>query len=398
MSETENNAYKWIVLAVFTAVAGVSQMLWLNFAPLISQLMVKYDQSESMISLLILVFPLLYVLFSIPSGSMIDKRGYKYAVGFGSVLMAIGAVLRIYNAHFYVLLIAQIIVAIGQPYVVNGISKLVADWFPKEEHALATGLGTVGMFVGMALGLGVTPALVHGNNITPAMIFFAVISVVSALVFILFTKEQHKDIHLPGEMSGLKEFRLLLKEKDLVLLLILSFLALGYFNGLTTWMEPILALNSFNAESAGLAGAMLILGGIVGSILIPAWSDKVKKRKPFLIGCCVIGLLITYPFLNVTGYSTLLIIGGVLGFFFLPGYALLLTMSEEIAGAEKAGAATSLLMLSGNAGGTIVIIAMQMVKGNQESWWNAILLMLILLVLALFIGSIVGESYDRQPH
>ncbi|MEZ5023365.1 MAG: MFS transporter [Chitinophagales bacterium] len=397
MSEV-NNTYKWVMIALFAAVAGVSQMLWLNFAPLISQLMEKYNQSESMISLLILVFPLLYVIFSIPSGSMVDKRGYKYAVGFGSILMAIGAIMRIFNANFYVLLVAQIIIAIGQPYVVNGISKLVADWFPKEEHALATGLGTVGMFIGMALGLGLTPALVDGNDITKAMVVFAAISVVSAAAFIIFTKENNKAHHLPKELTGLKEFRILLKNKDLVLLFIISFLALGYFNGLTTWMEPILEINGFNAESAGLAGAMLIVGGILGAIIIPAFSDRFKQRKPFLIGCCLIGLTITYPFLMVTSYSTLLIVGGILGFFFLPGYDLLLTMSEEIAGAEKAGAATSLLMLTGNAGGTIVIIAMQMVKGNQTSWFNAIILIMALLVLALLLGVFVSESYDKADN
>ena len=396
MINSRSDSYRWVVLAAFTAVAGVSQMLWLNFSPLISQVMEKYNQNEGMASLLLLVFPLLYVVLSIPSGAMIDKHGYKFTVGFGSIIMAVFSLLRIFDGNFYILLIAQIGIAVGQPFVVNGISKLVGDWFSKEEHALATGLGTVGMFVGMALGMALTPALVKDNDFTNAMIVFGAISVVSAIAFLLFAKEKHEESKLHTQLSTREEYKSLLKHKDLIILSVVSFLALGYFNGIITWIEPILATNGFNAEQAGIVGGLIILGGIFGSIILPALSDKLRKRKPFLIGCSIAGLLISYPFCVTTDYMAVLIIGASLGFFFLPGYALLLAMSEEIVGAEKAGASTSLIMLTGNLGGTIVIILMQLVKGDSDSWINAIYLMLGLLVMAVFLGMMVSETFDSK--
>ena len=391
-----NSSYKWIVLAAFTAVAGVSQMLWLNFAPLISQMMDKYDKDEATISLLLLVFPLLYVVLSIPAGAMIDKRGYKFTVGFGSVIMALFALLRIYDGNFYVMLLAQTGIAFGQPFVVNGISKLVADWFEQEEHALATGLGTVGMFVGMALGMGLTPLLANDSDIRLAMTVFAAISIVSALAFILFVREKHKAETLHTSLGIMAEFRLLLKSKELIILFIISFFALGFFNGLITWIEPMLANSGFDAATAGLAGAVIIFGAIAGSIIIPALSDKLRKRKPFLIGCCASGLIICYPLLMTGNYGMLMILGAALGFFFLPGYALLLAMSEEQAGAEKAGVATGLLMLAGNAGGTVVIIAMELVKGGGDSWRVAIYLLMALLVIGIILASMTSETFDRR--
>ena len=106
--QENKSSYKWIVLTVFTAVAGVSQMLWLNFAPLITQLMEKYNKSEGTISWLILVFPLLYVILSIPSGIMIDKKGYKFTVGLGSIIIAFFSILRIFESNFYLLLIVHL--------------------------------------------------------------------------------------------------------------------------------------------------------------------------------------------------------------------------------------------------------------------------------------------------
>ena len=78
-----------------------------------------------------------------------------------------------------------------------------------------------------------------------------------------------------------------------------------------------------------------------------------------------------------------------MGFFFLPGYALLLSMCEEMAGIEKAGMATGMLMLAGNAGAVVVIILMPVVNGENTVWTNALYLM-IGLMLATLITVVAG--------
>jgi len=160
------------VLAAYTFVLGVSQMLWLNFAPLIGLVKARYGVSEELASALIFVFPLLFVVLSVPAGALIDRRGYRFAVGAGAVLMAASSLVRIADTSFWCLLAGQIGVAIAQPFVSNGISKIVADWFSEEHGAVATGLGTMGMFIGMALGHRSTntasETAVPAPNITPA--------------------------------------------------------------------------------------------------------------------------------------------------------------------------------------------------------------------------------------
>ena len=137
----------------YFGVAAMSQMLWLNFAPLVSFIQQKYNVSELAVSSLLLSFPLLYVLLSLHSGTMIDKKGYRYVIILGSVISAVFACVRIFDSNFYILVIGQTGIAIGQPYIINGISKLVSDWFGKEQTAMATGIGTAGMLIGMAVGI-----------------------------------------------------------------------------------------------------------------------------------------------------------------------------------------------------------------------------------------------------
>ena len=194
----------------------------------------------------------------------------------------------------------------------------------------------------------------------------------------------------------MKEIKALLKNKTLVLLFLISFLALGFFNGLTTWLEPILKPYQINAEQVGMIGAYLILGGIAGSVVIPAISDKVRKRKPFLILACIVSLLLLYPLCSSGSVVTLYILAGLMGFFFLPGYALLLSMCEEASGPEKAGTATGVLMLSGNAGAVAVIVLMPLVKGEEVLWTNAVFLMLLLLLITFTFAFKIKETFPQK--
>ncbi|MBI3555308.1 MAG: MFS transporter, partial [Deltaproteobacteria bacterium] len=255
---TQSKFKKWQILAMFSLAAGLSQFLWLNFAPLISFIEKQYAVSEDTAGLLLLVFPLIYVLLSVPSGMLIDRRGYRFGIGLGLTLMTSFACLRIYTASFWVLLTAQIGIAIGQPFVVNGISKLVLDWFEPNEEAIATGIGTMGLLGGMAAGLAVSSPLVEAYGLRTTMMIFAGASALIALGFFVLVHPNATRAGKTGDSAataGLREhLRSFLADRDLILIFILAFLGLGFFNGLTTWLEPILAPHGIDSVKAGMVG------------------------------------------------------------------------------------------------------------------------------------------------
>ena len=386
---------RWAVLAAYTFVLGVSQMLWLNFAPLIGLVKARYGVSEELASALIFVFPLLFVVLSVPAGALIDRRGYRFAVGAGAVLMAASSLVRIADTSFWCLLAGQIGVAIAQPFVSNGISKIVADWFSEEHGAVATGLGTMGMFIGMALGMAATPPLVDATSLRTAMVVFAAITAASAVVFLLVVRPNDQRA-APAASADEARFGPLLADRGLRLLLVLSFLGLGVFNGVTTWLEQILAPRGIDAEHAGLVGGAIIVGGILGAVAIPAISDATRRRKPFLILCSAAALATIYPLCTSGDLTTLLVLGALLGFLFLPAYALLLEMSAQIAGLRAAGAATGLLMLAGNAGGVVVVLAMPIIKGSGSDYHPAVLFLTGLLGLLVVFALFAPETFARD--
>lgn len=390
---TLSTSYRWVVLAAFAIVAGLSQMLWLNFAPILNHIQHRYGVSELLASQLILVFPLLYVVLSIPAGRLTDLRGYRFTTGLGAVMMAVFSLVRIFDDSFYILLVAQLGIAVAQPFAVNGVSKLVGDWFEPEHGAVATGLATVGMFAGMALAMGATPPLVEAWGLRGAMAAFAVLTVAGAAAFLLLAKPgPHGETQDPADLS----WRTLVSDRRLVLVYVMAFLGLGFFNGLTTWLEGILLPNGIDAQQAGMVGAALIVGGMVGAAVVPAISDAIRRRKPLLIACSATAAVMLIPLCTQRNYDMLLVLGALMGFCFLPAFALLLEICAELAGEEQAGLATGLLMLAGNAGGVVVSVAMAMVKGDAPTFIRAVWLLLLVLGAALVPALLLPETFGGK--
>ena len=57
--------------------------------------------------------------------------------------------------------------------------------------------------------------------------------------------------------------RHILKQRDMILLIVLFFIGLGIFNAITTWIEQMIAPRGFTIVQAGTLGAVLMVGGII---------------------------------------------------------------------------------------------------------------------------------------
>ncbi len=385
--------YRWAVLAVYVAVMAVQQMLWLNFAPILLHIQQRYGVGELTASSLIMVFPLLYIALSAPAGRMVDERGYRFTVAWGAAATAAFSLLRVFDGSFWMLFAGQVGIAAAQPFVVNGISKLVADWFDEAEGALATGLGTMGMFLGMALGMAATPWLEARMGLSLSMLVFFAVSAAAAAAFFAVARNNRPPEELRSK-DGDAHFGPVFRVPGMKALLGTSFLGMGAFNGLTTWLEALLEPRGIDAEAAGMVGGVMVVGGIAGAVIVPLLSDRLRRRKPFLAGCAAAstGLM---ALIGVLGsYGALLGDGVALGFVLLPAFAFLLDMSAQLAGAERAGAATGLIMLSGNAGGVVVILLVPAVRALGGGIAPAIALLAGLLAAATALALASPETYQ----
>lgn len=387
--------YRWIVLLVFMFIAAVTQILWITFAPISSLVASLYAVTELDIALLSLIFMVVYIPVSIPSAYLIDSKGFRYAAGVGAIITAVFAVCRVFAPNYLLLLIFSAGIAIGQPFVFNSPTKIARRWFPAKERGIATGLGTMAIFLGIMLGLLVTPFAVVDIGYFFTMLSYAVVAVIAAFLFLIIAKERPPsppEFDEPEEEKMVTGLRRIIGIKQFIILEVLFFVGMGIFNGVATWIEQILTGRVVDITQAGIVGAIMIFGGIIGAVIIPTLSDKYQRRKPFIM----LSLLLAAPFTFILAYhpdyTVLLASSFLLGFFLMPALPLGLQTGAEMTQPIPEGTSAGILMIFGQAGGIVLILAMDLANSLFLSFFWAMVLLVALDLLALLISFFLIET------
>jgi len=389
--------YRWIMLSVYMFIVIVNQLLWITFAPITSDAVHYYGVSDIQIGVLSMCFMIVFIFVSIPASWIIDTYGIKIGVGIGAVLTGVFGMMRGMVSSYDWVLIAQIGIAVGQPFLLNAITKLASRWFRIEERATAAGLGTLAMYIGVLIGMLLTPHLIKIYGINGMLYLYGVISVIAAFIFILFSRERPMSApcHPDQEERSLvfDGLRDTLHNKNFYWLLLIFFVGLGIFNCVTTWIEDIVRPRGFTAEQAGICGGLMIVGGILGALILPMLSDRLQKRKLFIIialSGCIIGLVgVTFA----TSYNMLLASGMMLGFFLLSAGPIGFQYGAEITYPTSEGTSNGLLILAGQVSGIAFIFAMDSFKDSvTHSMTKPLVVLIVLAILVLVLSTKLIES------
>jgi len=85
--------YRWVVLLSFMFIAGMTQLLWITFAPITGAAAQFYHTSDLVIGLLSMSFMAVCVVLVIPSAWLTDTYGFRTVVGIGAGLTALSILL-----------------------------------------------------------------------------------------------------------------------------------------------------------------------------------------------------------------------------------------------------------------------------------------------------------------
>jgi len=390
--------YRWVVLLAFMFVVAINQLLWITFAPITGSAAAYYGVSDLGIGFLSMIFMIVYIVISIPASWMIDTYGIRVAVGIGAAMTGIFGLLRGLLAPDYTLvLIAQIGIAIGQPFILNAVTTVAARWFPIQERATAAGLGSLAMYLGIVVALVLTPYLTIQSEIGGMLLAYGIVSVVAAVVFFALIRERPPTLPCPPDqeerslvLDGLKES---LRMRDFVLLMVIFFVGLGVFNAVTTWIEDIVRPRGFSITQAGNTGGLMIVGGIVGAIVIPLLSDHYRKRTPYLLLAVIGATLGLVGITFATSYWLLLISALVFGFFLLSAGPVGFQYGAEVTHPTPEGTSNGLLLLMGQISGIVFILGVDSLKSSETGSMTLPLTVLIgLMVLSLLFCTRLREA------
>ena len=190
--------------------------------------------------------------------------------------------------------------------------------------------------------------------------------------------------------DGLKQ---ILRKRDFVFLMLIFFVGLGVFNGVTTWIENIVRPKGFSITQAGIAGGMMIVGGIIGALIMPSLSDHYQKRTPYMIISMVGAILGLAGITFATSYWFILVSAFILGFSLLSAGPVGFQYGAEIAYPAPEGTSNGMLLLMGQISGIIFILGMDIFKSPETGSMTLPLVVLtVLMVLGLLLCTRLKES------
>ena len=371
------------------------QTLCFCFAPITGPAALFYGVSDLRIGFLAMSFMIVYIPLSIPVSWMVDTMGYRKSVSIGAAIMAVSALLRgIFATNYTWVIVTTLGLAVAQPFMMNSISTVAAKWFPIKERATASGLVIVASFIGIAIAQVLTPPVFIKYGIATMLLIYGIAAAAAAMIFVIFTREAPPTPPCPpGQetralmLDGLKR---MLKMKDIWILMALFLVGMGLINGISIWVENIVRPRGFSPQAGNLGGVLLV-GGIIGAIIIPLLSDRLRKRKIFLLVGMVMGIPGLVGVIFADSYWLLMVSMFVLGFFLMSLAPVGYQYAAEITFPAPEGTSNGLINLAGQAS-VVFIYGMEALKSSDGSFTPSLLIMVGLMAVCVALILWLKES------
>lgn len=390
--------YRWVVLLILFALNVVMQIHYLIFASITGEAAKYYGVSDLQINYVALAFMLIYILISIPTAFILNRFGLRKGLSIGAAILGIFALLKgFYADNYTMVLLSSVLIAFAQPLIGNAATRVSAVWFPVATRGVITSVIFLSQFIGMLLALAITPFVVTRYEIKGMMMIYGVITFLVSLVFIVFIREKpptppslEEDNIRVNTFEGIKYF---FKSHSGLIILVTFFCGMGIFNAVTTCLEQILRSRNFDYNTVGILGGLMLFAGIFGAFFWSSISDKVGKRKPFII----LGSLFIIPSLLAIGFAmnhtVVMIACLVLGFSLLGIGPLGFQYAAEISVPAPETVSQSILQLSGQLAGLIFVLSM---NAFGDSIKLAIIAFSALVLVAILLQTRMKESIVKN--
>lgn len=379
--------YRWVILAAIVPIIICTEMFWLTLAP-ISSLAGSYYGVESMeISLFTSSYMIMYIIFALPASWVIDRFGYRRSLVIGALITAVFGILRyVFASEYTPVILFQFAIAIGQPFLLNISTKVPANWFPVTERSIASGILTMAQYLGFVIAMVLSPIIAQSYGIPSLYLVYGIIACICAFIAILFTRE--RPAILPGpeaekEDISIRSMVKLLKNHNFGYVLVIVFISMGIFNALLTLIESILKPRGITMEQAGIVGAVFVVAGVVGAVLLPIISDKLRRRTPLFIAAITLLVPLYLGLTYLSNFALVTAVSGLAGFTVMGVAPILFQHGAEVAYPVKEGTSFGLILLMGQISGALFVVIFEAVTGSTGSVTFPMLMFVIATVIEI---------------
>jgi MFS family permease len=251
--------------------------------------------SVSQVATIAAVYTWVFAICQFFGGALLDRLGSRKVLPISIALVMIG-VFVFANANSYgMLLLSQVILAVGSCTGFVGAGYIGGQWFGMAKFSFMFGLVQVMAALTSAFSVNLFEAVL---NVSTWRTLFNVWGVLGIILLVLGAIYIRNPTPVAGGMDrGIGEFFTsvingMLEVAKIGHVWIASIIGAALFGVLlalgVVWMPKLLMAHGLSQSVASFGSSMLWLGLAVGSAIIPWWSDHIKARKlPIILGSVV---------------------------------------------------------------------------------------------------------------
>lgn len=406
---------RWSVVVVFALLGAVTQVLWVTYAPVTDAASAYYGVSDTAIGWLANVFPLLYVVLAVPAGLVLD-RSFRFGLGLGAVLTAVGAVLRLAGPAYGWALLGQLVAGVAQPLVLNAITGVASRYLPPRHRPTGIAIGSASTFAGLIVGFGLGSASASPSGIRPLLVVQAGLAIAVGIAVLVVLRRPAPvaaaeqplaaAAHTRGPRAagadvavaepaptGLGALRIAWRDPVIRRLCALVFVPFGVFVSLTTFLQPLLEPAGVPEATAGLILVANVVAGVVGCAVVPVFASRRRMEVRVTALALLVTALACVALAVAPGVAVGFVAAVALGFALLPALPIVLELTERRSDRAE-GTATGLIWLTGNLGGLVLAATVGLLVDRPVP---AFLLLAVLSLLTLLLLRRFRSSIQRGP-
>lgn len=329
--------YRWTICSLVFFATTINYLDRAVISLLKSTLAGEFNWTESDYANIVVAFQLCYALSLLGAGRLIDKLGTKIGYAFATALWSVSAIAHALVTSTTGFFIARGALGVTEAGNFPAAIKTVAEWFPKKERALATGIFNSGSNIGTIIAPLTVPFIAKQLGWQWAFILTGLIGFIWLIIWFLIYEvpKKHKqlsqsefdyihsdvdEVHAEnGEELKLSWGRLLSYKQTWAF-------ALGKFLTDPVWWFYLFWLPDFLEKQYGLSKTAIalpiafaytlatigsILGGWIPMLFIKkGWTVfRARKTSMLIYACCVLPVVTAQYLGTVNVWLAVTVIG-----------------------------------------------------------------------------------------
>jgi MFS family permease len=265
-----------------------------------------------------------YSIMQIPVAILLDRFGAKAIIFIFASLCGVATLIFSYTDNFYIAVASRFLIGVGSAVGFLGVSKVVSQWFPKENYAKMIGFSFTFGLMGAIYGGKPVGKLVDSYGSNKIALILGLLSIFIGIISLFFMKNSPKSVNKidvkndEGVFLSISNLKELLKSPVIWFLAISNLLMVGALEGFAdVWGVSYFVLSYGIAKNdAAALLSYIFFGMLFGGPILAFFAKKIKNYN--IIFICGIGIalifftIISNKFSNQILFAILFFLTGIM--------------------------------------------------------------------------------------